>query len=412
MAIEIERKFKVKNLEAAIKDHVSCRDITQGYLDLQGTTRIRHVSCNSLHNTHHTFGYITVKGKGLKVRQEFEYAIPPEDAMAMLGLAKGILINKVRYEVPLSGPNQGLILEVDVFFGQYQGMVLAEVELPTEDTPFTPPDFLGEEVTYDKSFSNARLALGSKKELVCGSVVSGGVASDTMRNVDKDAIPLTYLILTIMLGVTSFTAYGSLTFGGVVGEKKIPYMVDLVIQHPIAFVLAFLGTFFVTLIMKGRSSALDQLLVPVFPAVSGIFIGPSIFLANVEASTKVGATLSANPVRDSVVLTLGCFLALTAYAAWSKRDFSFLGGFLLVGLVAVILASFLAIFLQSTILSLAISSVAILIFSGYVLYDTSEVMQGRNDPFTNALSLYLDFLNLFLNILRLLSSSKDLVVDQ
>ncbi|RVU20770.1 CYTH domain-containing protein [Methylobacterium oryzihabitans] len=99
--------------------------------------------------------WLTVKGPRVGIgRPEFEYAIPREDAEAMMrGLCAGDLIEKTRYEVP----HAGLTWEVDVYEGSLAGIVLAEVELDHDDQPFEAPDWTGREVTGDPRFRQATL---------------------------------------------------------------------------------------------------------------------------------------------------------------------------------------------------------------------------------------------------------------
>ena len=97
------------------------------------------------------------------------------------------------------------------------------------------------------------------------------------------------------------------------------------------------------------------------------------------------------------------FFALASYATVSKKDFSFLGNFLFVGLILLILASLANMFFQVPAAALAISSVAVLIFSGFILFDVSRIVQGGETNYIMAtLALYLDIYNLFVNLLQLL----------
>ncbi len=117
-------------------------------------------------------------------------------------------------------------------------------------------------------------------------------------------------------------------------------------------------------------------------------------------------------VLVSLGITTAIFGGLALYSSQSKRDFSFLGGTLYAGLIALILIGIVGIFLKSEVYNLAIAWLGILIFSGYVLYDLSRI---KNNPFTEedvpglALNLFLDFINIFIYVLRIVSrfSSRD-----
>lgn len=150
MGIEIERKFLVdKKLWRAL-DKPDGKHYRQGYL-LNGEDRVVRVRVAE------DQGFITVKaaGKGIS-RLEYEYEIPKSDAQEMLDLFKPEGTEKIRYRVP---EGSGLVWEVDEFLGANQGLIVAEIELNSEDQPFSRPDWLGKEVTEDDRYSNSSLAL-------------------------------------------------------------------------------------------------------------------------------------------------------------------------------------------------------------------------------------------------------------
>jgi CYTH domain-containing protein len=145
MGKEIERKFLVRQGEWPKNEGVTYR---QGYLSTvkERTVRVRIAG---------DAAFLTVKGisKGA-TRAEFEYDIPVSDAEEMLDhLCEQPLIEKRRYEIE----HGGLTWEVDEFFGNNEGLVLAEVELESEDQQFERPPWVGEEVTDDPRYFNANL---------------------------------------------------------------------------------------------------------------------------------------------------------------------------------------------------------------------------------------------------------------
>jgi len=147
MAQEIERKFLIK--DPGIVDALAGERLTQGYLshDKNATVRVRIAG---------TTGWLTIKGKTVgATRSEFEYPVPEEDARQMLDeLCNAGVIDKTRYRLP-----QGeLCWEIDVFHGDNDGLIVAEIELPSEDTPFDRPAWLGEEVTGDPRYYNSALS--------------------------------------------------------------------------------------------------------------------------------------------------------------------------------------------------------------------------------------------------------------
>ena len=148
MGTEIERKFLVSG--TSWKTAASGRDIRQGYLSLdkERTVRVRAVEDQA---------WITVKGLTRRFsRQEFEYEIPLEDARQLLeSLCHQPLIEKTRYRVR-HGEN---LWVVDEFHGANDGLVLAEIELASEQENFDRPPWLGAEVSDDARYFNARLAI-------------------------------------------------------------------------------------------------------------------------------------------------------------------------------------------------------------------------------------------------------------
>jgi len=148
MAQEIERKFLIKG---DFKPFVTkATRITQGYLSSvpERTVRVRIKGDK---------GFITIKGIGNASgasRFEWEKEIPVEEVKSLLDLCEPGIIDKTRYIVP---EKSGLVYEVDEFYGDNDGLTVAEIELPTEDTPFTKSDWLGEEVTGDVKYFNSML---------------------------------------------------------------------------------------------------------------------------------------------------------------------------------------------------------------------------------------------------------------
>ncbi|MDE5809616.1 MAG: CYTH domain-containing protein [Muribaculaceae bacterium] len=148
MAKEIERKFLV--IDQSFMSMAGKVDrIEQGYVSLRpgGTVRVRIKNDRA---------YLTVKGlnKGA-VRDEWEYEIPMTDAREMVDrVTEGIVIKKLRYNVEYAGRKW----EVDVFEGVHQGLILAEVELESADTPIELPPFIGEEVTGNPQYYNSVLS--------------------------------------------------------------------------------------------------------------------------------------------------------------------------------------------------------------------------------------------------------------
>jgi CYTH domain-containing protein len=149
---EIERKFLVKI--AKLPKLPTPFQLKQGYLSYSPTVRVRTQVGPSENERQ---AYLTIKGPGIVGRDEFEYSIPPEEAEQLLKLSKGSVISKKRYNLPVQG-QPDLKWELDIFEGDNEGLIVAELEIPDEYTKFEKPEWLGTEVTEDGSYKNAMLA--------------------------------------------------------------------------------------------------------------------------------------------------------------------------------------------------------------------------------------------------------------
>ena len=144
--MEIERKFLVRNLPLKLEEYPKHR-IQQAYLSTDPVLRLRQWDEAYI---------LTYKGPGLLAREEHEFPLTAEAYQHLLGKADGNRIAKDRYCI-LYGTNT---IEVDVFDEPFAPLVLAEVEFSTEEDAcaFQPPDWFGQEVTYDPSYTNAAMS--------------------------------------------------------------------------------------------------------------------------------------------------------------------------------------------------------------------------------------------------------------
>ena len=144
---EIERKFLVHKRMDWKRLASSCSHIQQGYFAAVNTVRVR---------IRDDKGYLTIKGpsrNGGLSRYEFEKEITLQEAQQLMLLCESGVIDKHRYLVPYAGHT----FEVDEFHGDNDGLVMAEVELKSENEPFESPDFIGKEVTGDRRFYNSHM---------------------------------------------------------------------------------------------------------------------------------------------------------------------------------------------------------------------------------------------------------------
>lgn len=146
MGIEIEKKFLLTG--SAWKNLTTGTVYRQGYLSSQKERTVRVRIINDI-------GFLTIKGASVgATRMEYEYNIPIEDAKTLLDqLCEKPIIEKKRYKIDFGG----FTWEVDEFFGENEGLVVAEIELESEDQEFEKPEWVGEEVTGDPRYYNSNL---------------------------------------------------------------------------------------------------------------------------------------------------------------------------------------------------------------------------------------------------------------
>ena len=163
----------------------------------------------------------------------------------------------------------------------------------------------------------------------------------------------------------------------------------------IAFTLLSLAPLFYLHKKRDTAAAVPAMLA--FTGLSGLGLGPTL-------SHYLSMPGGSSTVLTAAAITTLVTLALTGYVYKTGKDFSRMGGFLFAGLIVVILASIAAIFVPA--MQAGVSAVAALLFSGFILYDTSRLVRGEEDNYVMAaVSMYLNVLNLFLAILQLLGFS-------
>ena len=148
--MEIERKFLIKEIPECI-DINTCkkRSIEQGYLCTSPVVRVRK------DNEEY---YLTYKGKGLMVREEYNLPLTKEAYEKLVKKSEGNIITKTRYEIP---EKDGLVIELDIFEGVFEGLVLAEVEFGSEAEAkeYVMPEWFREDVTNNPEYHNSNMAM-------------------------------------------------------------------------------------------------------------------------------------------------------------------------------------------------------------------------------------------------------------
>ncbi len=192
----------------------------------------------------------------------------------------------------------------------------------------------------------------------------------------------TYMLLSMTLLFSAATAGLSMTL-------NLPSFGLLTLVGYIA--LLFLTT-------KFRDSGLGILFVFMLTGFMGLTLGP---ILNMYLATTNGANL----IMTALGGTGAIFLGLSGYVLTSRKDFSFMGGFLMVGIMVAFLAGIGALIFSMPILSLAVSGMFILLMSGMILYQTSEIIHGGETNYIMAtVSLYISIYNMFLSLLHILGA--------
>jgi modulator of FtsH protease len=169
-------------------------------------------------------------------------------------------------------------------------------------------------------------------------------------------------------------------------------------QSPMLFFILTLGAMFgmFYLIRANRNNSLGVVFLLGLTFLMGLMLGP---ILQVAFSLSNGGQIVGLAAGGTATI----FLVLSSIAASTKRDFSFMGKFLMIGLILLILAMLVNIFFQIPAMSLAISGIAVLIFSGFILYDVNRIVRGGETNYIMAtLALYLNIYNLFVHLLHIL----------
>jgi FtsH-binding integral membrane protein len=197
----------------------------------------------------------------------------------------------------------------------------------------------------------------------------------------------TYMMLALTMIPT--------VIGASVGASmNFSFMAESPIMSSLLMFGAMIGMMFAVSALRNSVWGIAALLG--FTFVAGVFLGP---ILQVALHLRNGAELITMAAGGTGVI----FFSLATIATVTKKDFSFMGKFLFIGLILLIVASLANIFFQIPALSLTISAIAVMIFSAYILYDVSQIVHGGETNYVMAtLGLYLNIYNLFINLLHLL----------
>jgi FtsH-binding integral membrane protein len=211
-----------------------------------------------------------------------------------------------------------------------------------------------------------------------GSIAAAPDAQKVLRN--------TYVLLALTMVPT--------VIGAAIGIQLAPLMMASPIVTMVVMLASLFGLQFA--IFRYRDSAIGVGLLLLMTLLLGAFIGP---LLNVALQLKNGAQL----VGYAAAGTGAIFFGMGALAATIKRDLSFMGKFLFVGMIAVFFAGIANAFLQIPVLGLVLSTLVLVIFSLYLLYDLNRIIRGGETNYVMATTgVYLSLLNIFTSLLHLL----------
>jgi len=217
-----------------------------------------------------------------------------------------------------------------------------------------------------------RLVMGATQEL------SALETSKVLRN--------TYALLAMTLLFSAVTAAGAIAMN---------------IGHGTGLILSLVGFGLLFVVHKTADSAKGIIAIFAFTGVLGAALGPML---NYYLALANGGSLVFQALAGTAII----FFALSGYVLTTRKDFSFMGGFLFTGLIIVVVAAIANIFFAIPALSLAISSAIIMIMSGLILFDTSRIIHGGETNYIRAtVSLYLNIYNLFTSLLHLLGVMSD-----
>ena len=195
-----------------------------------------------------------------------------------------------------------------------------------------------------------------------------------------------YSLLAMSMGTAAIGAY--------LGSGPLLLLVAPIMM--LFFILQIALIFFAY--FAARKPGLNMVALFSFTTVSGLTLGPLLY--------QVGPTIAA----EAFALTAITFAGLSMYVVYSKKDFSFMSGFLMTGLIVLVVGGLLNMFfLQSGMMHFVMSGASVLLFSGFILYDTSNILRyyGTDEYVSATLALYLDVLNLFIALLSIIGIMSD-----
>jgi len=196
------------------------------------------------------------------------------------------------------------------------------------------------------------------------------------------------LFAASLLAATAGAYVGIFALAGLFLQSQAAFWILFIVEIGLLFALMY----------KKKEAPLNLILLFAFTFCSGLTLTPLLYSV---LALPAGATI----IAQAFALTTVAFAGLSVFAMNTKKDFTIYGKALFIILIVIVAASLLNLFFQSSVLNLAISSIAAILFSFYILYDTQNIIRGNYEtPVEGAVALYLDFLNLFISLLNILRS--------
>ena len=209
----------------------------------------------------------------------------------------------------------------------------------------------------------------------------------TLATEQNKVLRNTYMMLALTMIPTIIGAFVGISM-------SFSFLAESPIMGSLLMFGAMIGMLFAVSALRNSVWGIAALLG--FTFVAGVFLGP---ILQVALQLRNGAQLVGMAAGGTGII----FFSLATLATVTKKDFSFMGKFLFIGLILLIVASLANLFFQVPAMSLTISSIAVLLFSAYILYDVSRIVHGGETNYVMAtMGLFLNIYNLFINLLSLL----------
>jgi modulator of FtsH protease len=259
---------------------------------------------------------------------------------------------------------------------------------------------------------------GGAYAMAGGGVMAGAAAGVDVQPLSQQRVAYlrkVYSLLGAAAFIAVFAGWASISLGPTVtmtspegATVAVPLLVSLMLGNRIVMYAAF-GVLFVATLGASAVSKVRVLNVAALMGVAllmGIELAPMAFVSQYYAG--VGDTMSANPIRDTMVMVLSVFAGITGYIFVTRKDFSWLGSILSMGVMVVFGACILSFVFHTEVFSLAVASVGALLSIGMLLYVTSYIFRNSemDDAVGDALALLVQLRNLFMFLLRILMSRR------